>query len=1042
MSATAWIPNFDSTIYFDPTAPLPDNFRVEQPQEETVVREQGGSGMGNGSRARDRATAKKSEVSREKKIAPKSPDNFNLHFSRQTISSKQKSPPEGSSSYKGTAFGAAPPVHKPHVDLGSSLRPWEPSQQLDDYLTKSTNLPTRQDNSPKKDFSFGSSTPRNSVLGLASSRGVYHNQTADHYAARTPNADGPSIIQHNRHRSNTHHDSRFLLTNKNSGPAGTETSGEFYNSQAFVNNSFVSQQNHNSDFFVADFGALVKSRAKIQQEKEKIEKEQERREAMGMSPARGPSPWDYETSAVDTTPRWHAVARSLWLAIVVETGQVHLESLRNYIDVLQWRAEGQIDEAECAMLTEVYVKKSKGGGGKRRGGDEEEGFSLSPTSKRRGSPSNRSGSPSRGGFSPRKSKVVTLKSTREMFYSIGLSENDLDIFLAIIINEHNKRLLAQSISGSWIAMCEALFFSLDKQGHGVMGVEEAAFLARCIVLNRLRGAEDLDEEGPSASTVVEEVSLRLWNEMQMNSEATTARGQVKGTVTLASFKAFCLRSALGENEMALVAKLVNDEKDFWSNCWKESIDEVQDNFGGFGKGIGPSPDLAVFLEVDAANRVGGMRFGNLIRADQGNDVDMREALSSLASSLVATFARTSSLSKQASADATYRAVYKCLQMYIARLRAWNSEVFNKEQSLSETKLKGGRAKGNGGEAFRDVSVFFPDIIDLLPKTRKAGAVSWEEAGNKSEARKEEGSANSPWLNKLREKHKEKLDEAQRGRAAALAGGADAKEAGGEDEGEGGRKPGLFGSTIATPIDPKNGSRHNLTINTGDFNERGETPRGGDMQMKPESAELPTMQQNMQRQSSAPLKPTITFCGDVASEAMSNMEKSQKLYSDVMSTEWEEVYVNSTKPAGVVDNAFDFHNAHTFDDAKDEGERLEELVDALLRTNDLGILDQLRAARGMEGEAVPPPAPAAAPSPRSVMRKKGQRGNELAQALRNLTPTGKGKGKKTPRRTAGTSSALEAVVKLGFEMNAEDGGDNINQSPMLRGIRSDQDVEPL
>ena len=198
---------------------------------------------------------------------------------------------------------------------------------------------------------------------------------------------------------------------------------------------------------------------------------------------------------------------------------------------------------------------------------------MSPTSRRRssgGSPNNRSGSPTRGGFLPRKSKVVNLKSTRVMFYSIGLNENDLDIFLAIIINEHNKRLLAQSISGSWIAMCEALFFSLDSQGFGVMGAEEAAFLARCIVLNRLTcvGGEGL-AEGPGASVVVEEVSLRLWNEMQMNSEATTARGQVKGTVTLASFKAFCLRSALGENEMALVAKLLNDEKEKWSNCWKE-----------------------------------------------------------------------------------------------------------------------------------------------------------------------------------------------------------------------------------------------------------------------------------------------------------------------------------------------------------------------------------------------------------------------------------------------------------------------------------------
>lgn len=119
--------------------------------------------------------------------------------------------------------------------------------------------------------------------------------------------------------------------------------------------------------------------------------------------------------------------------------------MRNFINVLQWRAEGHIDDAECAMLTEVYVKKSRRGEfvGEGDAGEDDEGFSLSPSRKRR-SPKR---SPGKGGgsssFSPRKNKVVSLKTSREIFYSIGLTETDLDIFLAIIINEHNKRLLSQ-----------------------------------------------------------------------------------------------------------------------------------------------------------------------------------------------------------------------------------------------------------------------------------------------------------------------------------------------------------------------------------------------------------------------------------------------------------------------------------------------------------------------------------------------------------------------------------------------------------------------
>lgn len=44
------------------------------------------------------------------------------------------------------------------------------------------------------------------------------------------------------------------------------------------------------------------------------------------------------------TPRFYALAKALWLAIIVETTQTNVKSLRNYLQVLQWRAGGQIDE--------------------------------------------------------------------------------------------------------------------------------------------------------------------------------------------------------------------------------------------------------------------------------------------------------------------------------------------------------------------------------------------------------------------------------------------------------------------------------------------------------------------------------------------------------------------------------------------------------------------------------------------------------------------------------------------------------------------------
>ena len=200
----------------------------------------------------------------------------------------------------------------------------------------------------------------------------------------------------------------------------------------------------------------------------------------------------------------------------------------------------------------------------------------------------------------------------------------------------------RSVSASWISMCEALFFAMDVDGYGVIGAEEAAGLARCIVVNRVKGGEGGEggEGVEPALAAVESVAAKLWADMQMNSDATSSRAQVKGTVTLASFKAFCLRSALGENEMALVAKVVKGSSgsDGWGKCWPEAVQEVQDNFGGFGRGLGGSPDLGVFLEVDAYNRAGGLRFGDLWKKDE-SDVRVREALSALASSMVSAFSR-------------------------------------------------------------------------------------------------------------------------------------------------------------------------------------------------------------------------------------------------------------------------------------------------------------------------------------------------------------------------------------------------------------------
>ena len=278
MSATAWIPNYDSTLYFDPTA-VSTTTSIGQGEIDPPFPPPSAAKAPSPKKQKGRVSPTSSGTAVRGK--GKSPENargrgFSINFAKQTKSSRKRfEAEEGSSSYQGTAFGSAPPVTKPVVDLSSSERPWEPSNPVEShaFMGKSMKHPVgRLSLSPKSNFSFGSSTPRDSVLGLASSRGggaVLH-QTANSYASRAPNPGGnPDGITHNRHRSHTHHESRFFFASKkNSSPGRLDNSSQFQGSYG----------GNPSDLFVADFEAVKRSRAQMQKQKEREMMVKEQRE--------------------------------------------------------------------------------------------------------------------------------------------------------------------------------------------------------------------------------------------------------------------------------------------------------------------------------------------------------------------------------------------------------------------------------------------------------------------------------------------------------------------------------------------------------------------------------------------------------------------------------------------------------------------------------------------------------------------------------------------------------------------------------------------
>ena len=290
---------------------------------------------------------------------------------------------------------------------------------------------------------------------------------------------------------------------------------------------------NNTTHFVADFEFIQKNR------------ERKREKARMMAAKFGGTEEDYlagegrvrgAATTVSCTPRFYALAKALWLAIIVETTQTNVKSLRNYLQVLQWRAGGQIDDSEMSLLTNIYVSKSASNEFEDDSNLEpadQNALSLSP--RRRGARQASSSvpsstrSPPRSSFSPRRVKVISLRQFRTILQEEDFDENDLDIFVALVINEHNRRLVNfNNTSSSWIVTCENLFFTLDKEGTGFIAGEEICALARGLIVNRLREVRDgevdsMEDIYPAyekvAKGLLKEVRMRRMR--RMRGEATS-----------------------------------------------------------------------------------------------------------------------------------------------------------------------------------------------------------------------------------------------------------------------------------------------------------------------------------------------------------------------------------------------------------------------------------------------------------------------------------------------------------------------------------------
>ena len=376
----SWVPSYDTSFYFDPLSDPPKETNLTTIP---ALRQVGGHAVVSRSRlsqsqpeqAPHYALATEARMQQTSQVPSSGGTSFSLHFTKDR---------------KGAHFGEPPRATKPKVDFSKTERPWEPKGGISpeqytsrrmQYVVKKHTVskigaarrrsvplltpsatpiplfsPLLQSISPKSALSFGSTTPRSLAMGKATYKGNHVPITIADYSDRAPPPlhspiyakDGVSPKSRSGGYGGPSQSSRQSSSpTRSSPPARTrqDSSMDFFDRFSSNPSRWSASQTpptlSNNSHFIADFEFIQKNR------------ERKREKARMMAAKFGGSEEDYlggegrlkgGATMASRTPRFYALAKALWLAIIVETTQTNVKSLRNYLQVLQWRAGGQIDE--------------------------------------------------------------------------------------------------------------------------------------------------------------------------------------------------------------------------------------------------------------------------------------------------------------------------------------------------------------------------------------------------------------------------------------------------------------------------------------------------------------------------------------------------------------------------------------------------------------------------------------------------------------------------------------------------------------------------
>jgi len=753
----SWHPACDATIYFDPALTTPSSITTQstkqhleqhgqQRKKRFPLHSQGGSKPQTLSHPHSHPVANITQpIAMQKNFSTPNPNasqkssstspsanhDFKLHYKKQDV------------------FGSLPKSKKIVVDIANNVKPWEPTSPLNpqDYLSKSNAFPanhtspSRGHNFNGTSLSFGSTSARNLAIGLVKD-GVGNEQI---------------LTVENMDSSRGGHLGQYMDTNS-------------------TNSNKNNNKQKNPNLFVVDFEMMVERRQRREQEARlhKLQSEGHYHSPLHSAPRyenniHNFNRYDqYYDESVDkhqhthaareaessffVSDRWYAVTRSLWIEIVVVPGQEHLESVRNFLNALSWRVNGDVSDEEMAFMWGEYCRKGRG---------------RSKTTAAVGAVATRSAATT-------ERKIVPLTYFRSIVWSSRLSEPTVDLYLAIMINERNKTLLLGNqhirMTPDWLVACEALFFSLDDEGNGFISIDEMRLLSS-VLLRNYPHAHFLSEE--EVQDTLESTTNYLLTNSSMNTDTTM---RVKNTVTVNSFKDFMYKNAIGERQLTEIRRCVvslrgeygssflnntstNSSNNSYKNDlpallspWRSAVNEVMENLDGVGDliseggsndGSGKSdnhnylPKMSNFLLVDAVGFVQN-------QDDMRNILEDNDMRNQIATDLTNLFRRQ--YQKVLSDDknhndkilenlstTAYHVIFRCLDSLCEKIFYSALELTNQIRRDKDDESENGSEEGAGGRGkkkaniakyFRNIDTIFNYRLDkyLVTKSSSSGLV--------------------------------------------------------------------------------------------------------------------------------------------------------------------------------------------------------------------------------------------------------------------------------------------------------------------------------